>query len=111
MVFFLVGGRLASEYEFLPRVIYKNIILSLAKWSIKTKDFTKILKFDNKNDFKFSLSEEAIDNLKKWRKDIQLPRYVILPDGDNELFVDIENNLSVQTLFSVIKKLTYFHLV
>ena len=87
-------GSLSNEYEFLPRVLYKNVVLSLARWTIKTEDFTK-------------LAESDIEN---WRKEKQLPRYVVLPDGDNELFVDMESRLSIQTLISAIKKRKSFQL-
>ena len=80
-------GSLANEYEFLPRVKYKNIVLSLAKWTIKVSENM----------------ETALQNL-------QLPRFVVLPDGDNELFVDMESRLSVQTLLSVVKKRKSFQL-
>jgi hypothetical protein len=89
-------GSLANEYEFLPRALYKNVVLSLAKWTIKTEDFLKVL--------------ELNDDLKNWRKEKQLPRYVVLPDGDNDLFVDMESRLSIQTLISVIKKRKSFQL-
>jgi hypothetical protein len=90
-------GSLTDEYEFLPRILYKNVVFSLAKWTIKTDAFKKSL------DDNFQLSPTAISNL-------QLPRYVVLPDGDNELFVDMESRLSVQTLLSVVKKRKSFYL-
>lgn len=107
-------GSLSNEYEFLPRVMYKNIILSLAKWTIKTSDFIKILglddkKQDNKN-MGLQLPKTAMSKLKKWRDEKQLPRHVVLPDGDNELFVDMESCLSIQALISVIKKRPSFQL-
>ncbi|MCL2097441.1 MAG: lantibiotic dehydratase family protein [Bacteroidales bacterium] len=106
-------GSLSNEYDFLPRVMYKNIVLSLAKWTVKTADFIKLLGLDDKKQDKnmgLQLPENAIDNLKQWRNEKQIPRYVVLPDGDNELFVDMENSLSIQTLISVIKKRSSFQL-
>jgi hypothetical protein len=103
-------GSLANEYDFLPRVLYKNVILSLAKWRIKTDIFTKLLESDDKKEANLQLSETVVQNLKKWREEKQLPHYVVLPDGDNELFVDMENSLSVQTLVSVVKKRKSFQL-
>jgi hypothetical protein len=94
--------------------MYRNIILSLAKWTVKTADFIKLLGLDDKkqdkNDVRLQLSEIAIQNLKQWRNEKQIPRYVVLPDGDNALFVDMENHLSLQTLLSVIKKRSLFQL-
>jgi hypothetical protein len=107
-------GSVTAEYDFLPRVTYKNIVLSLAKWTVKTADFTKLLGMDNKKqdkkDASLQIPETAMQALKKWCADKQLPRYVVLPDGDNALFVDMENSLSIQTLLSVIKKRSSFQL-
>ena len=103
-------GSLSNEYEFLPRILYKNVVLSLAKWTIQVADFTKLLELEEKKEANFPPSETAMQNLKNWREEKQLPRYVVLPDGDNELFVDMESRLSVQTLISVIKKRKSFQL-
>lgn len=111
---FFNGMALANEYDFLPRVSYKNVILSLARWTVKTEEFKKLLGIDdkaqNKKEPGLQLPETASQELKKWRTDKQIPRYVVLPDGDNELFVDMENSLSVLTLYSVIKKRSTFQL-
>jgi len=64
----------------------------------------------NKKEINWHLTDAAMQNLKKWREEVQLPRYVVLPDGDNELFVDMESRLSVQTLMSVVKKRKSFQL-
>jgi len=107
-------GSLANEYDFLPRVTYKNTVISLAKWTIKTEDFNKIMERNNKEKGKenisLHLSESIMQNLKNWQKEKQIPRFVMLPDGDNELFVDMENSLSIQTLISAIKKRPTFQL-
>ncbi len=108
-------GGLAGEYEFLPRVKYKNAVLSLAKWTVKTEDFKKLLGWESKTKedkaaANQEISETAKQPLKLWREEKQIPRYVVLPDGDNELFVDLENVLSLQTLYSTIKKRPAFQL-
>ena len=36
-------GALASEFDFLPRATYKNTILSLATWKVKTEEFKKLI--------------------------------------------------------------------
>ena len=60
--------------------------------------------FDIKNETEF------IEKINIWRNELQLPRYAVLPDGDNELFVDFENANSIKTLFSVVKKRPVFFL-
>lgn len=89
-------GNLANEYAFLPRVRYKNLILSLARWAIKKDDFKIFI--DIKDD------KELMEKIKVWKDELQIPRYVVMPDGDNEMFVDFDNVVSIRTLFSVIKK-------
>lgn len=109
-------GALAREYEFLPRLKYKNIILSLAKWVIKTTEFKKIIGLEvenkkHKEDMSQILSTKAkLTDFRNWRMEKQLPRYLVLPDGDNELFIDMNNSLSIQTLYSIIKKRPSFQL-
>lgn len=89
-------GSLENEFSFLPRVKYKNMVFSLARWMVKKED-VKIF-VEEKDD------EKLIEKLNLWRETLKIPQYVVLVDGDNELFVDFENALSVKTLFSVVKK-------
>jgi len=95
-------GNLANEYDFLPRITYKNVILSLAKWKIDVKEFSTL--HDNKE------IESKFSNIRKWRSEKQIPRYVTLADGDNELLIDFESNLSIEMLYSVVKKRNTFQL-
>lgn len=57
--------------DFLPRVIYKKIILTPAQWILEKKDFEKI-----------SL---------KFQEILKISRYCYIADGDNELVLDLEN--------------------
>ena len=93
---FFSWGCLKDELTFLPRVRYKNTILSLATWKIKVEMFKPF--------FPIKEDEVLLEKVKEWRRNYTLPQYVLLPDGDNELFVDWENALSIRALFSVIKK-------
>lgn len=89
-------GAFDQQLEYLPRVRYENIILSLAKWKVKINDIKHLI--EEKDNEKLKLE------INKWRKGIRLPRYVTLSDNDNTLFVDMENETSIQTFFSVIIK-------
>lgn len=95
-------GTLANEFDFLPRAVYKNTILALATWKIKTDDFKKFI--EKQNDTKIK------SNIQQWRKEKNIPQFVLLTEGDNELLVDFENVLSVKMLFSAIKKRESFEL-
>lgn len=92
---FFNWGELESLFTFRPRVRYRQTILSPATWVVK-KDEIKHL-FPNK-DNKISLSD-----IKEWRNNLSIPRYVLLSDGDNKLFVDWENELIILSLFLTIK--------
>ncbi|MDR1197470.1 MAG: lantibiotic dehydratase family protein [Prevotellaceae bacterium] len=93
---FFNWGYLNNELNFLPRIRYGNAILSAATWKIPTEEMKHLfaIKEDNK-----LIAETGI-----WREKHALPPKMLLPDGDNELFVDWENVQSVQALFSIIKK-------
>jgi hypothetical protein len=96
-------GVLANEYEFLPRVVYRNLIFSPATWNVKIddiKDFVKI-KEDKK----------LVEAVQKWRKGKKIPSRVLLADSDNKLFIDLDNALCIKTLFSVTKNRGGFQLV
>ncbi|KZS39850.1 hypothetical protein AWE51_09395 [Aquimarina aggregata] len=82
-------GNAAQNRNFLPRVRYKNIILSLAQWTIGKKEIQKIIQ---------------LDDLTEWRKEKKLPQKIMLKDDDNELLIDLDHPLSVQTFLSTIKK-------
>lgn len=96
--FGLHWSNLTNDYDFLPRVTYKNIILSLARWIVKT------------NELKNLISENNIEKINLWRKEKLIPRYLFLPDGDNTFFVDMKNILSIENLLDVVKKREQFYL-
>lgn len=89
-------GNLQNEFSFLPRLKYKNIILSLAQWRIFKKDILNII---NEED-----DILLIKKTKLWRIENNIPEYATLADGDNELFIDFDNMISLKTFLSVVKK-------
>jgi len=89
-------GHLQNELKFKPRVSYSNIILSPATWLVAVKDIKHL--FDIEDD------EKLLFEISKWRKTIDLPSIVLMPDGDNELYVDFENILTIKAFFAIIKK-------
>jgi hypothetical protein len=92
---FFNWGNIGNLFTFRPRVRYKDTILSPASWTIMIKDIKQM----------FSIKEtDLVEEVTKWRKKEAIPQYVLLEDGDNELFVDFEKPVSIQALFSVIKK-------
>jgi len=95
-------GPLANEYSFLPRVIYKNLILSFASWKVKKEEIKYFFKTED--------DEELINGIREWRVKNKIPAYIVLEDGDNELFINLENALMIRTLFSVIKNREAFQI-
>jgi hypothetical protein len=96
-------GALANEYEFLPRVVYNNIIFSPATWNIKEDDIKDFLKIKENG--------QLVESVRKWREEKNIPPYVLLADSDNKLFINLNNSLCIRTLFSVTKKRPGFQLV
>ena len=93
--FFLPLGQLQNEFSFLPRVSYKNVILSLASWRLARKDYKDLL--DSKPDKLIAIAE-------KWRTKHKMPNHIVLADGDNELFVDLRSEWSLKVFKATIKK-------
>lgn len=93
---FFNWGQFENELDYRPRVRYNNTILSAASWTVKIKDIKYL--FEIKDD------TNLITETTKWRYSISLPSKVLMPDGDNELYVDCKNALSLKSLFSIIKQ-------
>ncbi len=89
-------GNLASEYKFLPRVIYKDLILSKAQWRIGKKEFQDIVKV-------WKTNKRLISKVRLWRNSIHLPKVVQLLQRDNKLTLNLENSSSVKMLLDSIK--------
>lgn len=72
-----------KETPFLPRIYYKHIILSRARWFVKKVDFK-------------GYNDEALIN--KLQTDMGLPHEVLIAEGDNELYIDLRTNWGVKLL-------------
>jgi thiopeptide-type bacteriocin biosynthesis protein len=80
---------------FLPRVRYGKYILSKARWTI-TKDELKDL--DQKND------ETLIAQFAEMRRKKNLPAFVLLSQGDNDLLLHLENIFCLRSLMAEVNK-------
>lgn len=83
----------------IPRIRYKNIILSREAWIIKKEQISS-----------FIGSDDMIAQLSVWREKQGIPEIAILGEGDNELVVDFRSKLSVNAFFSTIKNTGEFYL-
>ncbi len=88
-------GYISGGYKFLPRAEYKNVILERAKWQLIKSDFQILLDEKNPN---------YIKNIIDWRTQLNMPLHVVLVEGDNELLVNFEDELSIKMLVNSIKK-------
>jgi thiopeptide-type bacteriocin biosynthesis protein len=66
--------------RFVPRMQYKNIILHRASWIMNENDIDRIRK-----------SKTPLVEVKNFLTKWQVSQYVVLVQGDNELFLDTEN--------------------
>ena len=69
-------GILTFRVQFMPRISYKNIILSPASWTFNKSELS-------------SLKHISIEN---FIKEKNIPRYVVIAEGDNELLIDFESD-------------------
>jgi hypothetical protein len=75
-----------NDNTYLPRVEYKHIILSEARWKLKKQQNCNL---------------SVLTNL---LESINVPTFCVLRDGDNSLLLDLENEISLRILLKRIKK-------
>lgn len=79
-----------NSSPFLPRVVYKHLILSRARWYIKNPP---------------SISEKGrMDWIAYIRRESALPQRVLLAEGDNELHIDLDTLWGKAILLDKLKK-------
>ncbi|MHA7632234.1 lantibiotic dehydratase [Corallococcus sp. M7] len=81
--------------SFLPRVRYGRTVLALACWNLTSPLLQTWGKLQGAARF---------DAVQRYRQEARLPRWVCLRDGDNQLPVDLDNVLSVETLVHTVKE-------
>lgn len=89
-------GDLKHIYNFLPRVEYKNIILSKAYWKITNKEINKFSLLISDKDLIFT-------ELENWRKLKQIPQWIQWVKSDNKLTVNLENYDLVKMFIDSVK--------
>ena len=77
-----------EKQGFLPRVSYRNVILSRATWTLVTADYPALTVPDT-SDEQFRQTLRQLPHL---------PRYVQWVENDNELLIDLENPHTLQLL-------------
>lgn len=84
-------GDVFESLDYVPRIEYKNFILSLQKWNFDGNELIGLNKLPD---------VELAEKIKSFRLKHKMCREVIFSEGDNELYVDLENVLSVRTWLS-----------
>jgi hypothetical protein len=94
-------GPFVNEYEFIPRIEYKNLILSVAMWNVMESDIVE-LHYLNKDD------SELIEKFRLFRKGKKIPQYFMLIESDNQLLINSENLVSVKMFLNTVKNKSNF---
>jgi len=89
-------GDLKHIYTFLPRVEYKNIILSKAWWKITEKDIVSLEALMNNK-------EQALSALKTWRNKRKIPQWIQWAKSDNTLPLNLENYDMIKLFIQTVK--------
>jgi thiopeptide-type bacteriocin biosynthesis protein len=85
-----------DEAPFLPRVVCGRLVLCRARWRISTEELKLLGQAAGAARFRA---------VQSWRITRRLPRWVALADADNELPVDLDNVLAVDTFVELVKEL------
>lgn len=89
-------GNIFSQLAYLPRVKYGNTILSQQVWRIIEADIKPIS--DNIDNV------SAMEKIEAFISERNLVQYVLIPEGDNELFLDLKEIDCWKLLISIIAK-------
>lgn len=83
-------GILENHYDYFPRVVYAEVILSKAKWIIDFDELNLFLKLD-------------FERFTIWKNQKRIPQFVNLVNGDNTLLLDLNVEIGLKLLLSSIK--------
>ncbi|MEP6932077.1 MAG: lantibiotic dehydratase family protein [Flavobacterium sp.] len=86
-IFSFNWGVLESHYTYFPRVEYREIILSKARWIISKTDITLFLKLNPTEIFRI---------FSDWRINRGIPRFVNWINSDNTLLLDFQTEIGIQ---------------
>lgn len=96
--FNFMWGRISSEFSFLPRVKYQNVVLSRAQWQIRGSALKDLLQVGKTDD------AVMLERAHAWKNQLRLPNRVMIKNSDNELLIDFNSLICVQTLLHEARK-------
>lgn len=86
-VFSFSWGVLESHYDYFPRVDYKEVILSKAKWIVSKDEIAILYK---------EAEHHLFESFSTWRKERQINRFVNWVNFDNTLLFDFEKEICIR---------------
>ena len=89
-------GILQSHYNFFPRVVYKEVILSKAKWIVNKSEIESFFNAEKRI---------LLDNFQIWKSQREVPQYINWTNGDNTLLLDLDKEISVTMFINSVKNL------
>ena len=82
------------DAPFLPRVVCGRLVLSRATWQVGEDEWKPLGQAQGAMRFRL---------VQSWRHARRLPRWIALAEADNELPIDLDNVLAVDTLVELVK--------
>lgn len=86
-------GNLESHYNYFPRVYYKEVIISKAKWFVTQKEIKSFME----------ISESQFENFKIWKKERNISKYVNWANGDNTLLLNLDQEICFHMFLNAFK--------
>ncbi|MBC9929454.1 lantibiotic dehydratase [Chitinophaga qingshengii] len=84
---------LQGNETFLPRVRYRNILLSKCTWTLDKKDFPES-----------DSGKSSLAIFQAFKTQWQLPQHLVIIEGDNELLIDTSQESALQLLLQQLRK-------
>lgn len=94
-------GPLQAEFDFLPRVQYKDVLFARATWNIKKQDIETILTTEE---------SKVLEVVRSYQKKRNIPNLICITQGDNEILVNFNNELSCKVFYSMLKGKNFLQL-
>jgi thiopeptide-type bacteriocin biosynthesis protein len=82
------------DAPFLPRIVAGKLVLCRAIWHVSQVELKPLGQ---------ARGAARFGAVRRWRAARRLPRWIAVVDGDNELSIDLDNVLAVETLAELIK--------
>lgn len=83
-----------EAFPFLPRVTCGRLVLARARWLLEGDEIAALDRDDD---------AERYAAVQAWRRRRRVPRWVVLPDGDHELTVDLHNPLAIDAFLALVR--------